>query len=181
MSTREIGREFLDEYVVDSSDQFSECGTYRYRLSFDFRPEAARKKSRLAFIGLNPSSAKAWKLDPTVFKVGRLARRMGFAGYDVYNAFGLVSTDPKGLKAIEDPNGPENDKTLASIPASDFILAGWGVHAGLGDRFAKLAEILSGKLHCLGVTKAGFPRHPLYVPDRVEPIEYDFGEHGTQK
>lgn len=174
MSTREVGRAFLDEHVVASTDQFSDCGTFRYRLSFDFRPAKGQKKARLAFVGLNPSSARAWKLDPTVFKVGRLARRMGFAGYDVYNAFGLVSTDPKGLKAVVDPNGPGNDETLSSIPKNAFILAGWGVHAGLGDRFERLAELLPGKLHCLGVTKAGFPRHPLYVPESFEPIEYTF-------
>lgn len=172
MAEREIGRQFLEDHVVDSSDDFSDCGTYRYRLSFDFRLERGRKKSRLAFVGLNPSSARAWKLDPTVFKVGRLAHKMNFAGYDVYNAFGLVSTDPKGLKQVDDPNGPGNDEALLSIPRGTFILAGWGVHAGLGDRFAKLAELLPGKLHCLGITKAGFPRHPLYVPESFEPVEF---------
>lgn len=173
MSDREIGKSFLADNVIESSDQFSDCGTYRYRLSFDFRPERGRKKARLAFVGLNPSSARAWKLDPTVFKVGRLAHRMGFAGYDVFNAFGLVSTDPKGLKLIDDPNGPGNDEALQAIPRSSFILAGWGVHAGLGDRFSKLAELLPSKMYCLGVTKAGFPRHPLYVPESVEPVVYD--------
>lgn len=174
MSKREVGRQFLDEFVVDSSDDFSDCGTYRYRLSFDFSAERGRKKTRLAFVGLNPSSARAWKLDPTVFKVGRLANKMKFAGYDVYNAFGLVSTDPKGLKEVEDPNGPGNDDALRSIPKGTFVLAAWGVHAGLGDRFAQLAELLPRPLYCLGVTKAGFPRHPLYVPERVEPTEYEF-------
>ena len=173
---RVIGAAFLRDHVVASRDDFSPCRTWRYRLAFDFAEplEGRTDARRLAFIGLNPSTAEAWTLDPTVFKVARLAHRMGLAGLDVFNAFGLVSTDPKGLKDADDPNGPGNDAALSSIPRDDVILAAWGVHAGLGDRFARLQELLPSSLVCLGTTKAGFPRHPLYVAESVEPEPYTF-------
>ena len=171
-----VGAKFIEQHVADSRDEFSACRTWRYRLAFDFAPQLGIEADprRLAFVGLNPSTARAWTLDPTVFKVARLARRMNLAGLDVFNAFGLVSTDPKGLKEAADPNGPGNDAALRSIAADDVVLAAWGVHAGLGDRFAKLKELLPATLVCLGMTKAGFPRHPLYVPESVHPMPYRF-------
>ena len=172
---RVIGKAFLDEHVVRSWDEFSPCRTWRYRLAFDFAA-AGEAAGRLAFIGLNPSTAEAWTLDPTVFKVARLARRLGCGGLDVFNAFGLVSTDPAGLKEVADPVGPGNDTALATIGDQDTVLAAWGVHAGLGDRFVRLRELLPERVVCLGVTKAGFPRHPLYVPESVEPTPYEWRE-----
>lgn len=38
----------------------------------------------------------------------------------------------------------------------------WGVHGALHGRGAEILRRL-GPLHCLGVTKAGHPKHPLYL------------------
>lgn len=56
-----------------------------------------------------------------------------------------------------------------------IIVAAWGVHGGLLGRAEAVVRMLHArgqKLHCLGETKDGHPRHPLYVPGFTLPKEY---------
>ena len=133
---------------------------YRYALTRRIRDEGPR----VLFVMLNPSTATHDQNDPTVTRAIGFATRMGASRLDVCNCFGFRSTDPRGLKTIEDPAGPGNTRTiLARARVADRVVVAWGNHAGAhGFTLAcKLARHAS--LECLGVTNAGQPKHPLYI------------------
>lgn len=148
----------------------SEC--YRYTLGRRW----AEGGKRVCFCLLNPSTADASVLDPTLTRCFGYARDWGFSAMDVTNAFALRSTDPKGLRSVDDPVGPDNDEHIARIAGSaDLVVVGWGTHARLHDRHHHVRELLSRVCTptCLGVTKDGYPRHPLYLRKDLQPVAYD--------
>lgn len=147
----------------------SDCGQYRYRLwrTWD------EGKPALCFIMLNPSTADAQKNDPTVERCQRRARRLGFGGLQVLNIFALRSTNPSALYTHANPWGPENDAHIFAVcKTAGMVVAAWGVHGLLYRRAESLRVALAYneiKLHHLGLTKEGAPRHPLYVGYGVQP------------
>lgn len=150
---------------------FSECGTYRYDLSRTWGPGQSA-----LFIMLNPSTATADVLDPTVRRCVGFSRAWGRGGVVILNIFALRSTDPRALKTHPDPVGPENDATIARYvtdEAYDPVVAAWGVHGTLNGRSAKVAALIEAaapwKLKCLGTTKDGHPKHPLYLAADTKP------------
>lgn len=142
---------------------YSECGAYRYRLVRKWDSSAGR----MAFVMLNPSTASEKVNDPTIARCEKRARLLGFGGLDVVNLFAFRATDPADLRAAEAPVGPDNDAFLAdACDAADMVLAAWGVHGRHRDRDTEALPFLTrhpGKLHTLGLTRHGLPRHPLYV------------------
>ena len=148
---------------------YSDCETYRYLLRRDW----ACTDRHLVYILLNPSTATEEKNDATIERCERRARAGGFSGFSVANLFGLRATDPRALRQCPDPVGPENDVILANIVREKpVILCGWGVHGALDGRGDAVAALLrqSGAGLChLGLTKAGHPRHPLYVSYAQKP------------
>jgi hypothetical protein len=50
------------------------------------------------FIGLNPSKAGADQDDPTIRKVCKIARNLGYGGIYMVNCFPFISTDPGQLQ-----------------------------------------------------------------------------------
>tara|TARA_R110000737_G_scaffold2923_13_gene9651 strand:+ start:164039 stop:164539 length:501 start_codon:yes stop_codon:yes gene_type:complete len=147
---------------------FSECEQYRYTLGR--RWDAGGK--RVCFCLLNPSTADAEVLDPTLTRCHRYAVRWGFSAMDVVNIFALRSTDPKGLKLVDDPIGEENDRHIARLAkGADLVVAGWGTHGKLMGRGDAVRGLLTKVCipHCLDVTMHGFPKHPLYLRGDLEP------------
>lgn len=75
------------------------------------------------------------------------------------------------MKAALDPVGPDNDAHIfaaltAAAAAGSPVIAAWGVHGAYTGRetvVRKLALECEVTLKCLGSTKGGHPRHPLYV------------------
>jgi hypothetical protein len=54
-----------------------------------------------------------------------------------------------------------------------MILCAWGTHGSLLERSTTVRAMLADyPLHCLGVTRAGEPAHPLYLPYERRPIPY---------
>jgi hypothetical protein len=125
----------------------------------------------LPFIMLNPSTADASIDDPTIGRCMSFARREGYGGISVVNLFAFRATSPEDMKAADDPFGPEGseyiERTLnAGAITGVPIVAAWGTHGGYRGRDE--AVVLSARgwganLVCLGTTKEGHPRHPLYV------------------
>ena len=147
--------------------------TYRYRLTrtaYQENPWLAVHEPALLWIMLNPSTADETEDDPTIRRLRGFSRRLGYGNFTVVNLYALRSTNPRGLWVAEDPVGPDNDRTIAddaftSVIDDAPIVAAWGAHA----RPERVAEVLAlphlaARLHCLGVTKSGAPRHPLYLP-----------------
>jgi hypothetical protein len=144
---------------VERDAYISACGKYRYSIERVWD----RQLPSVLFIGLNPSVADAEVDDPTLNRCIRFAKDWGYGGVFVGNLFAYRATDPKELTRIGDPVGPENDVWLARLrTAVDLAVAAWGYRGALHDRAAMVAQNL-GRLHCLGTTRSGAPRHPLYV------------------
>lgn len=140
-------------------------GQYRYSLTRVW--DAARPT--MTFVLLNPSTADATQLDPTLRRCVGFANREGFGRMLVLNLYAFRATDPRAMKAAPDPVGPDNDRVLAS--ATGTVVAGWGTNAH-PDRVTDVLKLLP-KLHALGVTMGGHPRHPLYVPASAPLIEWN--------
>jgi len=141
---------------------FSRDRVHRYWLwrTFD------RGIGRVAFIGLNPSTANEVRDDPTVSRCIRYAQEWGFGRLDMLNVFAFRATDPKEMRAAPDPVGPDNDEWLLGITGEvDLVVAAWGTHAAHLGRGPQVRELLGGiQLHHLGLTRGGYPYHPLYRP-----------------
>lgn len=151
-----------------SSALYSPCEIYRYALTRQWGGGG-----RLLFVLLNPSTATEAQNDPTVERCERRARALGYGAFRVTNIFALRETNPHKMRAAPRPIGPENDATLLHAVAwADTIVAGWGAHGAHMDRGAQVAALLgqSGRaVHHLGLTKAGHPRHPLYIAYHQQP------------
>lgn len=143
----------------------SSCGQYRYFLARYFTQETPVRPA--IFIMLNPSTADASIDDPTIRRCKTFAVREGCDALYVLNLYALRATDPTELKRHPDPVGPANDTALELlVPPESRVICAWGALAPL-DRVLEVLQVLKGaraSTWCLGVTKDGSPRHPLYLP-----------------
>lgn len=149
-----------------ASAEFSECGTYRYVLKRRL-PCVLRWVKPALFIMLNPSTADAINDDPTIRRCISFAMREQCTELTVVNLFALRATNPKELLEHEDPVGPFNDDIIkAKIEVNRLSwgikVAAWGAHKFAEKRGKEIIEKF-GPFKCLGFTKNGNPRHPLYV------------------
>lgn len=129
----------------------------------------------VTFVLLNPSTADAFTLDPTVRRLIGFAHAWGAGGIILANAFALRATDPGTLYGHPDPVGPLNDALLDALPIGVRTVVAWGVHGVLHERGARVATRLrehGHDLHCFGRTTAGHPRHPLYLRNGTTPLPY---------
>lgn len=148
--------------MTDRAAIISPCGRYRYRLT--------RGKGRLlAFVMLNPSTADADQDDPTIRRCMAFARREGYDGIDVANVYAWRTTNPRNLLTTADPFGDNDNHLITLTLRHKVIVCAWGANA-IKSHAAHAHRILSGtraghtaRLLCLGTTKDGSPRHPLYV------------------
>lgn len=145
---------------------FSDCGKYRWILWRRWG-----NGNEFAHIcGLNPSTADHERNDPTVRREIDFCQRWVFDGLIKTNAFGLRATDPRVMLAHADPIGTENDAWITiAIGLATISIAAWGVHGAHLERAAALKKRCAWK--CFGVTKAGQPRHPLYLPKTTTLID----------
>ncbi|OCX66723.1 hypothetical protein BFP70_00755 [Thioclava sp. SK-1] len=152
---------------------YSDCESYRYLLTRVWDGDLPRA----LFIMLNPSTATEVQNDPTVERCERRARALGFGGFRVTNIFAYRATDPKVMRAQADPVGPENDQAILDSldwvnGTQDRVICAWGAHGAHGARGATVEALLraSGhRLYHLGLTKAGAPKHPLYIGYETQP------------
>ena len=143
----------------------SECGQYRYWLSRKAQSVKPERPTAM-FVMLNPSTADAETNDPTIRRCQGFANSWRCNGLIVANLYALRSTDPKNLWSATDPIGPENDYWLKNLATEHFdVVCAWCAKARTDrvDRFLELMEGVVVRLWCLGTTKAGAPRHPLYI------------------
>ena len=152
-----------------SSALYSECETYRYALTREWDTNAAK----VLFIMLNPSKATERQNDPTIERCERRARALGYGSFRAVNIFALRETDPKKMRQNEAPAGPDNDSVVAeSCLWADDIVAAWGAHGDHLARGFEMRDVLKATgqtIKCLGLTKAGHPRHPLYIAYATQP------------
>jgi len=87
----------------------------------------------------------------------------GYGGLCVVNLFAFNSTNPKTLLQISDPIGSKNDYWIKKL-ANDarIIVAIWGIKGSLLNRDKQVMQNFP-IIYCLGMTKNGLPKHPLYL------------------
>lgn len=143
--------------------------SYRYTLSRVVGLPVRGVPACLLFVMLNPSTADEHEDDPTIRRCVGFAARECAARLAVVNLYAYRATDPSELARASWPVGPENDETLLeAMRAPDTtIVCAWGAHAMAEralERFQRLHKLAGSQpLTCLGRTKSGAPRHPLYV------------------
>lgn len=153
---------------MESSAEFSACRSYRYALWRIWDAQAPL----LNIIGLNPSTADAVHNDNTIRRCIGFAKDNGFGRVCVTNLFAYRATYPSDLLAFHAPIGPENDEWLKRIAGqADQILYAWGNDGLVHGRDAVVQGFLPPG-SCLGTTKKGAPRHPLYVRKDAEWFSY---------
>lgn len=161
---------------------FSDCERFRYDLwrSWGSGPFLKRvTHKRLVFIGLNPSTADAYKNDPTVTRCINFARRYCFGGMHMLNLFGFRSTDPAGCRAMGlAAIGEHNDEHILRVCTADttgVIVASWGAFEWAQERGEQVAAMLVERgivVNALALTRQGYPRHPLYLPKDSYPTPW---------
>lgn len=153
---------------------FSRDGVYRYSLVAKWD----KTLPRIAFIGLNPSTADEYKLDPTLTRIRKWAERWGFGSFVMLNLFAFRTPNPTVMVQATDPVGPQNDTViqLECRGATSRIVVAWGeggIIMGRGGVVTSRLKSWGKPMFCLGRTSRGFPIHPLArgkhrVPDNVE-------------
>lgn len=171
--------------VYKKTAELSDCGTYRYELQRHWGNGPTAK-----WIMLNPSTADADIDDPTIRKCIAFSKQWGCGRLIVVNLFAFRATSPKELKTAQDPVGLANARYICNAAAIDgpLILA-WGANGGLLDRDMEVKALLNEVLaympvgrhagregvYCLGLTKHGHPKHPLYIPYSQERVPFTLG------
>ena len=145
---------------------------YRYALG-----EVQDNSNKILFcFGINPSKATPQKLDPTAKRIQRIAKEHGYDSWIVLNVCAQRATEPNDMDETQNSIlHKENLKIITELLnkyslCSDILFA-------YGDLISKrtylkknLCEIISiiktnnygGHCYCLGKTKSGNARHPLY-------------------
>jgi len=152
---------------------YSDCEKYRYALTRIW-DDGGRKVS---FVMLNPSTATEVQNDPTVERCERRARALGFGAFRVCNIFAWRDTDPFKMRKAAEPIGPGNDEAIAdACDWADMAVCAWGTHGehlGRGPQVAKIMRATQAPLYHLGLSKAGHPKHPLYIAYSQQPMLWE--------
>lgn len=150
---------------------FSECRRYRYTLWRMLNGDRVERYS--VFICLNPSTADEINDDPTIRRCIGFSKQWGMDAFCMLNLFAFRATDPVVMKREPYPVGADNDTRLIEIASGAAIcIAGWGTHGAHLYRGIKVKRMLIDagiKIHHLGLSKDGFPKHPLYLKSSTEP------------
>ena len=148
---------------------YSDCEQYRYALTRIWDADARR----VMFVMLNPSKADEIANDPTVERCERRALYLGYGAFRVTNIFAWRDTDPHAMRKATSPVGPDNDQTIIEGARwADDIIAAWGAHGEHHDQGGYIRDLLfrtEMPIFHLGMTKAGHPRHPLYISYAQQP------------
>lgn len=153
--------------------RLSEDGRYRYTLTRSWGGGALRETDAVVWVCLNPSTADHERDDPTIRRMIGFTRSWNYTALVVVNLFALRARDPRELARTQaaglDPIGPDNDTTLLSVcEGAPLVVAGWGAHEFARPRAAQVLRMIDTPelglqpVACLGRTKDGHPRHPLY-------------------
>lgn len=128
----------------------------------------------LCWVGLNPGTGDTdAKPRPSLRKVTEWAEAWGLEGVVVVNLFAYRATNPKELRsATVDIVGEHNDEEIRrATRRCAMTLAAWGAGGDLHGRGKQVTSMLVDPV-CVGVTKNGESRHPLYVPGATTPLPY---------
>lgn len=166
---------FAVEPLVQRSAVLSGDGVYRYRLGRRWSSSPT-----MCWVMLNPSTADAFTDDQTIRRCMFYADRSGCGAIDVVNLYAYRATQPRDLVAAAasgvDVVGADNVEHVSdAVNNARLVVVGWGanaartpptpVHTYLGNQ--------RRPLYCLGITGAGFPRHPSRLGNDTPIVPYE--------
>ena len=153
----------------------SDCNKYRYEL----HREWDKKKGKVLFIMLNPSTADGLNNDLTTIRCINFAKKWGYGGIMIGNIYPFRAKRPKDLRRwLGTPNNRLWEHREGNIDAvhqmaeqADLIVCAWGCNykGGIPDWMEEL-----GDLHYLELCDDGItPKHPLgNLSKDLVPIKY---------
>lgn len=132
-------------------------------------------ESTVLFVCCNPSTADGTEDDPTVRRCVAYAQAWGYRAVAIGNLYAFRTSKPRDLRAVPEPVGPLNDQALAAMVLdATIVVCAWGADPGIAGYTERVAEVTAllntyaRGLQCLGRTKDGWPRHPLYMPANAQ-------------
>jgi hypothetical protein len=154
------------------SATISDCGRYRYDLTRDWSEGRTFHEDRLprtvCWVMLNPSTGDAELDDPTITRCIGFSQREHFDRLVIVNLYPYRTAYPTQL--YEQPEavraGDDNEGWIRRrIAESELVIAAWGNRVTYRRRhlIAFWAHEHGRPMRCLGRTKGGAPRHPLYL------------------
>ncbi len=163
-------RRCIQAVEMKRSADISECGRYRYNLKRWWDEGLGT----VAFVGLNPSTADDAEDDPTIRRCIGFAQDWGFGGLVMLNLFAWRATNPREMIAACHSIGmPNNDVILREAKRCSQVICCWGVNGSYKNRAYCVVKMLADHgvdLHCLGMTRSGQPKHPLYLKKDTERV-----------
>ena len=153
----------MPNVYLENDAVISECGKYRYLL----RRTWDHNRPRALLVMLNPSTADATLDDATIRSCVRLLNGQGYGSMEVVNVYAYRATDPSELAKQADPFGPCNEATVAAAVARcDVVVCAWGAYPPAREHARRILNEARSRrpaVYCFGKTKAGAPKHPLYI------------------
>lgn len=150
-----------------ASATISEDDLYRYDLRRQWGPDPRY----VAFLLLNPSTADGLVDDPTVRRGVGFTKAWGYHHMYFVNRYAWRATEPDELLRVglDKATGPENFQVLARVlSGADLIVVAWGAHKAAAAPLPPMLTALLADAMCLGMTKSGAPKHPLYLPANAQ-------------
>jgi hypothetical protein len=166
----------------------SDDGLHRYVLSRIIGDNSFSGPT-IAFGLHNPSTADATQDDPTWRRCIGFATAWGARKVIIINPWAGRATSPKDLWHMVDSVGELNDYHVSCVAGEvkmtgGFIVYGWGAikppcwkWAGAMSRLRRFDRIVRSRcqdVRHLGLTKEGWPKHPLYL--RANTVPQSLGE-----
>lgn len=147
----------------------------------------------LICIGINPSTARPDKLDPTLKSVERIALGNGYDCFCMLNLYAQRATAPDHMESecnrfLHQQNLEAFEYLLANSPCKEpAVWAAWGT---IIEKRGYLAQCLKDfielgdhyKVHwlCAGkCSKAGHPHHPLYLKKDASLEEFQMEDYSN--
>lgn len=141
----------------NSGARFSEDRKCRYSLwrIWDVR------KPKIAFIGLNPSTANETTDDATIRRVISISKNLGFGAVYMLNCFPHISTNPNALLEYFGSTAMNDNEIKQIASECKEIVFAWGNFKVAESRGKELASWFP-EAKALHINKNGSPKHPLY-------------------
>lgn len=166
---------------VQGAASFSPCGSCRYSLD---RWEGDRNQPFVFWLGMNPSTADASVDDPTICREWGFTKRFGLNRMVKFNVSPYRATDPKNLMLSPFEREYQDNLIKGLIIASqaDIVVLAHGVLPAMikpwGETWYRGLDQGGIMTRCLGTTKDGSPRHPLYLRKDALLIEFSLNWKG---
>ena len=138
-------------------------------------------KNPLVAICMNPSAARDETSDRTVNRVIAASQKLGYDGWVVFNTYPERATDAANMDEFDVILSQENVAVIKEFSIKNELKEVWGAWGDLKYEALKqgrdailkvLAEQDIKVFHFAPPTKAGNPRHPLYLKVEVERKRY---------